>query len=588
MSPQTSFTSFATPIPAGIPSEPLALRFTGVPANGQASIAFTAPLVDGGTPILDYQITATPTVSGSVITSVVSDTAATLTLGMTGTFVIVVRARNFNGISPPSGGIAFNAADLIAPAAMAPAPTNVVATSGNGSLSFSFTPPDNASGVGVTSYRVTCISDIPSLSAIGLNPFTPKSATGTSSPLIVTGLTGDINRCHVTNLGSGGGASTPNVYARALGARWLPDKPSVTAVTAGSGLIAVAFLAPAATGISGISDYQVQCYVGGTTTLARPTMRSTTSPITVSGLANDTAYDCDVRATNVVPVSTVSGVGVGEPAYFSATPSAQGGSGSGGTAFSGITATGSGQATLQLPALCVNCVISRAKLVAATGAVDSPSVPPPAGVSFPHGLVDFQVSGVPTGGTITVTLTYPFAIPTDAVFWKFGPTLSNPAASWYQYPATITGNTLSYQLTDGGVGDGDLTADGRISDPAGLSIPLTPILNVDDSTDAATKYDAATDGVLIIRYLMGFRDEALIQNARGATAKRDAAAIASHLASVLSALDVDGDGLTKALTDGLLILRRMLGLQGAALTNGANKGSRTDSEIAAAIDALKP
>ena len=94
--------------------------------------------------------------------------------------------------------------------------------------------------------------------------------------------------------------------------------------------------------------------------------------------------------------------------------------------------------------------------------------------------------------------------------------------------------------------------------------------------------------MLIMRYLLGFRGEALIQNARGATAKRDAAAIATYLDSVLGVLDVDGDRSTKALTDGLLILRRLLGLQGAALTNGANKGTRSDAEIAAAIDALRP
>ena len=90
-----------------------------------------------------------------------------------------------------------------------------------------------------------------------------------------------------------------------------------------------------------------------------------------------------------------------------------------------------------------------------------------------------------------------------------------------------------------------------------------------------------------MRYLLGFRGEALIQNARGATAKRDAAAIATYLDSVLGVLDVDGDRSTKALTDGLLILRRLLGLQGAALTNGANNGTRSDAEIAAAIDALR-
>ena len=52
-------------------------------------------------------------------------------------------------------------------------------------------------------------------------------------------------------------------------------------------------------------------------------------------------------------------------------------------------------------------------------------------------------------------------------------------------------------------------------------------------------------------------------------ARRDATAIANYLAALGNALDIDGDGSVKATTDGLLLLRYLLGLRGAALTNGA-------------------
>ena len=113
------------------------------------------------------------------------------------------------------------------------------------------------------------------------------------------------------------------------------------------------------------------------------------------------------------------------------------------------------------------------------------------------------------------------------------------------------------------------------------------VLNIDGS-DAASRYTAATDGVLIMRYLLGFRGSELTSGALGGSPTRDATAIATYLGGLGTQLDVDGDGQVYAFTDGLLILRRMLGLSGATLTTGAKLGPRSDADIANAIDLLKP
>jgi hypothetical protein len=123
-----------------------------------------------------------------------------------------------------------------------------------------------------------------------------------------------------------------------------------------------------------------------------------------------------------------------------------------------------------------------------------------------------------------------------------------------------------------------------------------PILNIDNS-DAATTYDPATDGVLLMRYLLGYRGAALVANAQGIGASlRDSMQIENHVSTSLAPLDVDGDGETLALTDGVMILRRLLN-PGAAITNaaamsaitaGAKRGSRSDADVVNAIDALKP
>ena len=81
---------------------------------------------------------------------------------------------------------------------------------------------------------------------------------------------------------------------------------------------------------------------------------------------------------------------------------------------------------------------------------------------------------------------------------------------------------------------------------------------------------ALTDGLLILRYLFGFRGGSLIVGAVGPGAERDTAPeIEAYLATVLGALDIDGNGSVEPLTDGLLVLRYLFGFRGATLITGA-------------------
>jgi uncharacterized delta-60 repeat protein len=86
---------------------------------------------------------------------------------------------------------------------------------------------------------------------------------------------------------------------------------------------------------------------------------------------------------------------------------------------------------------------------------------------------------------------------------------------------------------------------------------------------------AGTDGVLAIRYLLGYTGDALTDGALGVNPGRNSQQIESHLAQLKTdgKLDVDGDGEVNAMTDGLLILRAMLGLSGEALVAGARNAS---------------
>ncbi|MBL8310278.1 MAG: hypothetical protein JNL19_07640 [Burkholderiales bacterium] len=99
----------------------------------------------------------------------------------------------------------------------------------------------------------------------------------------------------------------------------------------------------------------------------------------------------------------------------------------------------------------------------------------------------------------------------------------------------------------------------------GLSAAASCALNVDGNA----VLDASSDGLLIVRYLLGLRGSALTVGAIGSGATRSGAALESYLASLN--LDADGDGSNpaRATSDGLLIVRALLGLSGPALTGGA-------------------
>ena len=154
--------SFAKP---DAPTSPIATA-----GNAQASVAFTAPIYNGGSAITGYTVTSSPgsfTASGA--SSPINVTG--LSNGIAYTFTVV--ATNSVGNS-----VASTASAAVVPKTVPGAPTSPVATLGNAQASVAFTPPTSNGGSAITGYTVTS---------------TPGgyTATGASSPIIVTGLTNE-------------------------------------------------------------------------------------------------------------------------------------------------------------------------------------------------------------------------------------------------------------------------------------------------------------------------------------------------------------------------------------------------------------
>jgi len=112
-------------------------------------------------------------------------------------------------------------------------------------------------------------------------------------------------------------------------------------------------------------------------------------------------------------------------------------------------------------------------------------------------------------------------------------------------------------------------------------------LDIDGDGETA----ALTDGLLIMRHLFDFKGEALTDAAVGSEATRsDPQEIQNYLSEYSSQLDIDDDGSTEALTDGLLIMRTLFDFSESALINsavGSSGNRKTATEIATYIDTLR-
>jgi hypothetical protein len=171
--------------PVVVPGAPTGA--TASPGNGQAAVSFTPPADDGGSAITSYTVTSNP--GGITATGPAGPiTVLGLTNGVAYTFTVT--ATNVAGTGPaslPSNQVTPDVS-FTAPGA----PTNVVATPGNRSAVITFDAPASTGGTPILSYTVTA-------SPGGL------TVTGSSSPIIVTGLTNNTSYTFTVKATNGAG-----------------------------------------------------------------------------------------------------------------------------------------------------------------------------------------------------------------------------------------------------------------------------------------------------------------------------------------------------------------------------------------------
>ncbi len=261
---------------------------TAIPGNAQALVGFTPPAHRHALPrSVFYTVTASP--GGRTARGAGSPIEiAGLTNGTTYTFTVT--ATNDIGPSAPS-----QPSNAVTALTIPGSPTSVIAVAGDGQANVAFSPP-SANGAPISKYTVTASSG-------------GASATGTGSPITVTGLTDGIGYTFTVTATNSVGTGAPSSASNLVIPVGPPGAPTgVTAVVgAGAGSASVSFTAPASNGAP-ITGYTVTGTssnggVSGTAT-------GTTSPISVTGLSSFKLYTFTVTATNslgIGPASAPSG-----------------------------------------------------------------------------------------------------------------------------------------------------------------------------------------------------------------------------------------------------------------------------------------
>ena len=259
----------------GAPGAPTAV--SGVAGAGSVAVSWTAPTATGESPVSDYVIEyalASDPTNWSTFADGLSTATSTTVTGLSDdtAYVFQVSAVNTAGQGDASASSA-----PVTPIGVPSSPTINSVTAHDGALSLAFTAPVTGSAPTTYEYQLD-----------GAGPWV--TALTTTSPLQIGGLTNGTlyavqiraNSAVGEGAASAAGSGTPEALAGA---------PSISSTSTGVGTAFVSFTAGYSGGVA-ISDYKYELNDSGTWTSAA----STTSPLTITGLANATTYAIAIRA----------------------------------------------------------------------------------------------------------------------------------------------------------------------------------------------------------------------------------------------------------------------------------------------------
>ncbi|MBO9598805.1 MAG: fibronectin type III domain-containing protein, partial [Cohnella sp.] len=291
---ESAESSALTGTPATKPGAPADVTATG--GILRATVSFTPPASNGGSPITGYRITSIPAnpLEDRIAVTVGPDATSAevngLWQGQSYHFNVV--AINALGESAAAQTVSLTRTNTIPSM-----PINVSATAGDAKAFVSFGEPDNG-GQAITNYRVTAWA----------GAVAAGQSEGLTSPIEVTGLQNGTAYTFTVEAFNRLGGSPPSNPSNAVTPTaavvpsTVPDAPTNVTATAGDGTATVSFTAPANDGGSAITGYTVTASPGG----AQAQLGAGENTAQFTGLTNGTTYTFTVAANNAVGASVPS------------------------------------------------------------------------------------------------------------------------------------------------------------------------------------------------------------------------------------------------------------------------------------------
>lgn len=273
-------------IPGAVPPTNSAVPTISGTANvGQTLTATTGAWSGAATTTFRWQRSAD---NGATWLDIPGAVGATYVVGVSGRIRVVETAQNYFGTTD---------ANSVATTAIVDTTLSALSVS-DGVLSPSFSPGVLAYTV-VVPYTTTAVTVTPTRThastTLTVNGATATSGAASSPIALVVGAN------TVTVVATNTGVSSTTTLTVVREAAVVPGAPVINTVTPGAGRLTVSFAVPSSDGGEPITDYEYSRNSGSWTSAG-----TTSSPFTITGLADGTTHSIRLRARNVVGAGTAS------------------------------------------------------------------------------------------------------------------------------------------------------------------------------------------------------------------------------------------------------------------------------------------